>query len=464
MLKRCYWIIALFASLIFSSASIAKVSEEEAKRLHKDLTPYGAERAGNKAGTIPAWVGGITKDYIPAAYERKGQHHPDPYADDKKLYTITAQNMAQYDALLTEGLKALLKTYPETFFIPVYPSRRSASAPQWVYDNIYKNALKAELVNNGNGIDQAYGGIPFPIPTGFNGKVDPLMPLWNHLTRWRGVYVVRRSSEAVVQQNKAFALINGQQEVDFVYYHPDGNFETLDNRLLYYLSYIKQPPRLAGGAVLVHDTLDRIKDERAAWGYNAGQRRVRRAPNLGYDTPVPSSDGLVTADDVDIFNGAPDRYNWHFLGKKEMLIPYNSYELDSPKYKYEQILDAGHVNPKYTRFELHRVWVIEARLKKDIRHIYSKRTFYLDEDSWNIAVADQYDSRGDIWRVSLSYLKNYYEVPCLWTALDVYHDLHAKRYYAAFLDNEEESSLDFRDDPPPARYFKAAELRRRGTR
>lgn len=458
MFKRC--LLLVLSAWIVSAHSFAAVSVKEANRLKSELTPYGAMRAGNKVGTIPAWQGGLQEKDIPKNYV-KGMHHPNPYQDEKPSFTITASNMDQYENMLSDGLKSLLKSYPNTFYIPVYPTHRSASAPQWVYDNIYKNAINATLTNNGNGIKGAYAGIAFPIPNGANGKADPLKILWNHLTRWRGVFVKRDASEAVVQNNGTYSLVTSEQEIDFVYYHQDGTEKDLDNRLLYYVSQIKQPARLAGGAILVHDTIDRVKDPRKAWGYNSGQRRLRRAPNLAYDTPIASADGIIVADDVDIFNGAGDRYDWHFIGKQEMIIPYNNYQLDSNEISYDDLLKVGHVNPKHTRYEIHRVWVIEGTLKDNQRHIYSKRRFYLDEDSWNIAMADQYDERGNLWRVSLSFLKNYYEVPVLWTALDVYHDVSSKRYYVAFLDNEEDQTLRFDDVYPPAKYFKPAALRRR---
>ncbi|MCG8313283.1 MAG: DUF1329 domain-containing protein [Pseudomonadales bacterium] len=462
MFKRC-WILILACFCLISGQSVANVSAKEAARLKTDLTPYGAQKAGNKSGAIPAWTGGLQEKDIPHTYTL-GIHHPDPYADDKPIYTVTASNMDKYRDQLPTGLQALLRQYPETFTIPVYPTHRSASAPQWIYDNIFKNATQAKLVNSGNGIAGAYAGIAFPIPTDATGKADPLKILWNHLTRWRGVFVKRNASEAVVQRSGAYSLVTSEQEIDFVYYHKDGSEKDLNNRLLYYVSQIKHPARLAGGAVLVHDTIDRVRDPRKAWGYNAGQRKLRRAPNLAYDTPIASADGIIVADDVDIFNGATDRYDWKLVGKKELIIPYNNYQLDSNTVSYDELLTVGHVNPKHTRYELHRVWVVEGTLKSGQRHIYSKRTFYFDEDSWNIALADQYDENGQLWRVSVSYLKNYYEVPVLWTALDVYHDLSSQRYYVAFLDNEEKQSLVFEDAYPPAKYFKPAQLRRRSRR
>jgi hypothetical protein len=428
----------------------------DATLLDARLTPLGGERAGNAAGTIPAWTGGITQ--APAGYAGAGTRHVDPYAADKPLFTITRANLDQYREHLTPGQIALFNTWPNSYSMPVYPTRRSASAPQWVYDNTRVNAAKARLVGDGNGFVDAYGGIPFPIPE--NG----VQAVWNHIARYRGTYVVRRASEVAVQRNGSYSPITSQQEALFRVYDPKGSYAGLDNILFYYLSFTRSPARLAGSAVLVHETLDQIQEPRQAWAYSAGQRRVRRAPSLAYDTPIPNSDGLRTADDTDMFNGSPDRYDWKLLGKREIYIPYNNYRVSSPDITYRQLLQPGHLNPAYTRHELHRVWVVEGRLKSTARHVYSRRTLYLDEDSWQVAVADQYDGRGELWRVSMAYLKNYYELPAIWSALDVFHDLQARRYHVQNLDNEEPNTLDFAQPVPDVSEFTPAALRRRGTR
>jgi hypothetical protein len=444
------------ALVLLAGNSIAAVSPQDAAKLGSSLTPLGAEKAGNAAGTIPAWTGGITQ--APAGYKGSGTHHIDPFAGDKPLFTITRANLAQYRDQLTPGQVALFETYPDSFQMPVYPSHRSGSAPQWVYANTAKNAVSAKLLDGGNGFADAFGGIPFPIPQ--NG----VEALWNHIARYRGTYVVRRASEVAVQRNGSYSLVTSQQEALFKFYDPKGSYATLNNILFYYLSSTRSPARLAGGAVLVHETLDQVKQPRQAWGYNAGQRRVRRAPNLAYDTPISAADGLRTADDTDMFNGAPDRYDWKLLGKREIYIPYNSYKLTSAQVKYKDLLQVGHLNPAYTRYELHRVWVVEGTLKTGARHIYSKRTLYLDEDSWQAAVVDQYDGRGELWRVSMAYLKNYYELPTTWSALDVFHDLQARRYHVQNLDNEEANTIDFSQPTADDGYFTPAQLRRRGTR
>lgn len=444
----------LCLALSATSSSFAAVSKKEADKLRTTLTPVGAERAGNADGSIPPWRGGI--QFPPVDYRQAGQHHPDPFPEDEPLYVVTAKNMGKYEQHLTEGQKGLLKTYPNTFKIPVYETRRTGAMPQWIYNNIYKNALNAELVEGGNGIRDAIGGIPFPIPQ--NG----LEVIWNHNTRWRGQYAVRRASEVAVQPDGDYSLITTQAEIDYNYYRRGITPEQLDNVLIYYLSFTKSPARLAGGAVLAHETMNQVKEPRQAWGYNAGQRRVRKAPNLAYDTPVAAADGLRTIDETDLFNGSPDRYNWKLKGKEEIFIPYNNYRLGSPDITYENLLMPGHINPDYTRYEKHRVWVLEATLKPGQRHIYHKRVFYIDEDSWGAAVIDQYDERGELWRVSMAYLKTYYELPAVWTDMDVFHDLQSRRYHIQGMDNEEATTIDFSQESPGDRYFTPQELRRRG--
>jgi hypothetical protein len=450
-------------ALSFAAApTYAAVSASEAARLGKDLTPFGSLKAGNASGTIPAWDGGLTTP--PAGYKGgSGQHHINPFPDDQVLFTINASNMDQYSDHLADGIKAMLNTYPTTFRIPVYQSRRTHAVPDWVAKNTKDNATSAEIVGHSEGLKGAYGGYPFPILSG-NSEQKAWQAIWNHLTRWRGVSGTRRASEVAVQANGDYTLVTSQQEVFFNFYNPKGDESTLDNIIFYYLSFTQSPPRLAGGAVLIHETLNQIISPRNGWGYNAGQRRVRRAPNLGYDSPIAAADNLRTADDTDMFNGAMDRYDWDYEGEREIYIPYNNYEIGKKGLPYSEILGMSHLNPDLMRWELHRVHVVVATLKKGERHIYAKRRFYIDADSWNTALMDQYDGRGDLWRVSMGVLKNYYELPGVWTVLEAFHDLQARRYHVQGLDTEEPTTRVFTDDVPNKRYFLPASLRRRSVR
>lgn len=453
MLKKT--IITIGAALLLTGVSTVgwgKLTPEEISRLGRDLTPLGGEMAGNAEGTIPPWDGGITKP--PAGY-KKGDHHPDPYAEDKLLFTITAANMGQYADQLAAGHKALLKTYP-SFSMKVYPTRRSASAPQRIYEATSKAAATAELVNDGNGVKGAVNGIPFPIPK------SGIEVIWNHLLRFRGEIAERRIAQAAMTRGGDYTLVKFEDEFNLLYSKAGITEKELNNKILLFKQKVTSPARLAGEILLVHETLDQIKEPRAAWVYNPGQRRVRRAPNVSYDNPGTASDGIRTNDQFDMFNGATDRYDWKLVGKKEIFVPYNSYKLHSDSLKYKEILTPLHVNPEHLRYELHRVWVVEATLKEGARHLYKKRTFYVDEDSWQILVVDIYDNRDQLWRVSEGHPINYYEVPTFWTTLEVHTDLQSGRYLAIGLDNES-SMYNFDIERSMSDYSPGA-LRREGTR
>jgi len=434
-----------------SVATEAKVSSDQVSRLGKDLTPMGAVKAANADGSIPAWTGGITS--APAGYT-PGMHHPDPFSDDKVMYTVTNANKDQYAELLTPGLKKMFETYPNTYKMDVYPTRRSASYPQHVYDATIANAARAELVEGGNGIQGAAIGVPFPIPqTG-------LEAIWNHILRYRGVQATRNGGQAVPTADGSYTYIGFDEAIMLDYSKPDATPEELEksNILFRFKQKVTKPARLAGTALLVHETMDQVKKPRQAWTYNSGQRRVRRAPNVAYDAPGTASDGLRTTDDFDMYNGAPDRYTWELKGKKELLIPYNSYKLHSDSLKYDDIIKPGHIATDVVRWEKHRVWVVEATLKDGISHVYKKRTFYIDEDSWQIHVTDLYDNRDELYRVAVAYGLNYYDVPTHWSTLDVYYDLNSRRYIAIGLDNEE-PMYDFQSQQKERDYTPAA-LRR----
>ena len=291
-------------------------------------------------------------------------------------------------------------------------------------------AATAHLVDDGNGVDGAVIGIPFPIPS--NG----LEVIWNHLLRYRGETVACVLGQAAVTRGGAYTLVKNSLEIELRYSLPGMTVEELGNTMILYKQKTLAPARLAGDIVLVHETINQAREPRNAWTYNPGQRRVRRAPNIAYDNPGTTSDGLRTADQLDMFNGAVDRYDWELVGKREMYVPYNAYRLHGADLSFDDILVPLHVNPEHLRYELHRVWVVEATLKEGARHIYKRRTLYVDEDSWQIMVADIYDNRDQLWRVSEGHVVNYYEKPLIWPTLEVHLDLQAGRYLAFGLDNE----------------------------
>jgi hypothetical protein len=406
--------------------ALAKGTPQEIERLGKDLTPVGAEKAGNKEGTIPAWEGGLTK--APAGFDPK-KGYADPYAADKPLFTITAANAEQYKNKLAPGQLALLKKYP-SYKIVVYPSRRSAAIPQEQYDAIRKFAGAAELTSGGNGVaSSGVSSIPFPFPKAGEDV------LWNHSFRWRSGGVERDLSWYNVTANGSSFRVS---HTDKVIFDVVGNMDVKrDNMNFTYMGYYRQPATLEGTIILVYDTIDQGKEARSGWVYNAGQRRVRRVPELCCDWTADGTDGLRYVDQYDGWNGQTDRYTWKLVGKKEMYIPYNNYKLTDKSLKSEDVLKPGHPNPDLVRHELHRVWVVEGTLKAGARHLFAKRTMYFDEDSWQSAAADLYDSRGQLWRFQETYAMQMYDANFPLYSGVTYYDLNSGAYMLSYATFEE---------------------------
>ena len=443
--------LLLSFGLLLPLAAQAKVSAEQAAQLNGALTPFGAERQGDAAKGVPEWTGGLTQ--APAGYAGPGSFHVDPFADEKPLRVIDAQSLQADADNLSEGVKALFKAYPQSFKVPVYPSHRSFAAPQDIYQNTFSNAQKADLDGAGYGLVNAYAGIPFPIPA------DGRQAIWNHIARWQGRYIDEVAVTAQVTASGGYSLLRERIQLLSNYYNPKKDAGSLDNILYYFASELLPPSRDNGRALLVHETIDQVASPRSAWIYNPGQRRVRRAPTLAYDTPI---DGIY-ADDTDMYNGATDRYDWKLVGKQTLLVPYHNYAMEKQGREVAELVKPGHLNSDLTRWEMHRVWVVEATLRAGQRHVHGKRRFYLDEDSWYALMVENYDTRGELWHVNLAFTKNAYDVPVITPVNIVFHDLIAHSYTVIGLRNKEKAPRQFQLTPPPDSYWTPASLRRKGT-
>jgi hypothetical protein len=387
-------ITALLA--VMSASAMAAVSPEEAAQLGKTLTPVGAEQAGNKDGTIPAWTGGLTTP--PAGFKPGDGKRPDPYAGDKPRLVVTGKNADQYKDQLTAITYALLKRYP-TMRVDVYPTHRPIVFPKKVLENTAKNAVQARTVQDGLSIENALPGYPFPIPKTGNEAI------WNHLMRYQGVALTGKfdayNIDAAGTATLASTAVNFQEWPLFRADNIDKTIKSTDAFWLIRQDYTA-PARRAGEAFIVFDHVSPLAQPRKAWQYLPGQRRVKLAPDLAYDTPNPGVAGMLTYDDSFLYNGALDRYDYKLVGKREMLVPYNNYKVVNYSGPKEPLTRPNHFEPDLVRWELHRTWVVEATLKPGKRHIYHKRTFYLDEDSWNVVAADNYDARGQLFRGTLN--------------------------------------------------------------
>lgn len=383
---------ALAATGLLAPAHAA-VSADEAAKLKTTLTPLGAERAGNKDGTIPAWDGGYTK--LPAGW-KNGDPRPDVFAGEKPLLSISAKNLAEHEARLTDGTKALMKRYP-SFRIDVYPTHRTHAAPQWVYDNTFKNATTAKLIDGGYGVEGAYGGIPFPIPK------DGFEVFMNHRLAWTGVAERYQLNTWVVTADGKRTLSSaGVESWLWPYYFKDGQDKF---KGLYKLgSFIKSAPSaVAGEALVFHEPLN-AATPRGIWQYLVGQRRIRKAPSVAYDTPDTVTSGTGLFDQAFGSFGPMDRHAYKLIGKQEMYIPYNANK--SQLVSVDDIVKPSHLNPDHVRWELHRVWVVEADLLQGKRHAHPKRRYYIDEDTWGIVLSDHWDAQGQLHQM-------FYQLPYL---------------------------------------------------
>jgi len=445
-MKRILLRAVLVAAAFSASAVHAKVTQQEADQLKGNLTPMGAEKAASRDGQIPAWTGGLTT--APACYKGEGTRYCDPFPQDKPQVTITPANAQQYAARLSVGQMEMFKKYP-SYKMNVYASRRTFANPQFIYDATYRNALNASLGGNGEALNGAILGAPFPIPkTGHE-------PIWNHKVRYFGRSVQRWNNQFAVTTAGGYNQVKIREDVMFPYMRQGATPDNINNVVIYFLQIVTAPARLAGTITLVHETMDQIKEPRRAWQYNPGQRRLRRAPNVGYDNPGTAADGLRTNDQTNTFNGAMDRYTWKIVGKKELYVPYNSFVLHDSKYKYSDIMKKSHINQDLPRYELHRVWVVDSVTKPGTTHIYKRRTYYVDEDSWAILVVDIYDRRDQLWRFQESHTAMAYDKPFLGPIGETIYDLQSNRYLAQAFNNEDPENIEkaFDDD-----YFAPANV------
>ena len=439
----------LLAGLLHGPASSAAVTAQELQRLERDLTPVGAERAGNADGTIPPWTGGLAQQAMDPMVG-----YLDPYADDPILFTIDAANVDQYSEQLSPGHQELFRQYPDSYRMHVYPTRRSANWPQEVLDEVRKQAPLAAtegyaLLNVGR------SAVPFPITS------DPLQMMWNHSLRWRGGSVKRLYNVFPVDARGRYFTVG---ILDIIVFDQQGYMqESRPNRLANFLGVYLAPANIEGQITLVWEPIDETAQSRQTWKYETVSRRVVRVPSLAYDDLDQRTQGLRTSDQYDGWNGSPNRYNWKLLGKREMFIPYNSYKLSSKKLKYADILQPGHIDPDLLRYELHRVWVVEATLRPGKRHRYPRRIFYLDEDTWQVSMEEDYDSDDRLWRFGNHPAMQFYDVMVPWYRAMIHHDLRMGAYLASELDNETKISREwgFKGE---INDFLPVNLRRLGTR
>jgi hypothetical protein len=283
-------------------------------------------------------------------------------------------------------------------------------------------------------------GFPFPIPNNANEI------MWNHTLRFRSFKVKRELAVAPVTRDGSYTLKIERDQVLLNWSDPKNTkAEDLNNISFYYLRNTIAPAREAGNVLLVQEALNAtLNGGRQAWQYSPGTRRVRRAPNIAYDNPGTNTEGLSTSDSFDGFNGALDRYDWRVIDKTPHIIAANTYKAALTPYK--DFIKPLHLNQDVMRYELHRTWNFEAKLKPGTRHVYARRVYHNDEDAWQIATSELYDGRGQLWRVQEIPQKIYYNVPTCHESAELVYDLQAGRYIALTMQNEQKPSNSFADE------------------
>jgi len=453
-------LLAILLALTLAGRAGAKVTPEEAAELGKSLTPIGANPQANADGSIPAYTGSMLG--LPEGLEYKGPGHPypDPYADDPVLHNITAANADKHAEFLSPGLQAMFELYPETFRVMVYPTHRDGRYEDKYYARLQYNAVNAELYNGEDGIRGFTGSVAFPIPRS-GAEV-----IWNTRTSGPNYTLAGTYSDIAVFSNGSRSERRSNIMSEYPYANPANEVgaeeDTLGIWAAYVLTEVHVPVREKGTITSIFEPYDYITHAREAWRYLPGSRRVRRAPTVGYDTP-DGPGGFITVDDTLGFNGAMDRFDWNLVGKSELYVPFHSYKFDEPGLDYDTLLTPFHVNPDYMRYEKRRVWVVEANLKEGARHIYGKRRFYVDEDSWNIVMTENYDGRGELWKVVLINSIYEFNVPGYVNRAMMFHELRAGGYIVIRLVNDSDP-LDYTAAPEGEAYYSPTNVRKLGRR
>ena len=422
---------AVVGSGALPRGAIAQATGPDA--LKSTLTPLGGIRAGNADGSIPAWTGEMVPEF---ANYQLGEPLPSPFTDDKPLFRITPANVSQYQDKLSAGAIYMLQNHPD-YYMDIYPTRRTAVAPQYVYDYTYKNASTAQLSADGNSLSGAYGGTPFPIPT--NGK----QVIWNHELRWLGAnfyspvgstFLVTSTGQVVVKNT-----VNFWAQFPYYFKGEEASFNGTYSQIT--LTSIA-PAYMEGESELVLAKMNPLSDPPRGWEYLLGERRVRLAPQLQYDTPVDQTGGLVNWDEAQMFNGALDRYDCQLVGKKELFVGYNNnYAWTKPT---PTMFGQKFVDPSIMRWELHRVWQVEMTLAPGKRNVDFRRTAYVDEDSWGMLACDVYDANNQLWKYFHAVSAFLPGFPCVSTGyLTIVYDFHAGQYV---------SLGGFIDSTPATRY------------
>lgn len=412
-----------FAAVGLALGAQGAVTPDEATALGTTLTDIGAERSGNATGSIPPHTDRPLA--LPPGYQSGASRRIDPFADERPLRVLTGSNIGDMASQLTAGTRELMQRHPG-FRLDVYPTHRTVAYAEPLIANTRRNAIATRTTEGGSGLENALPGVPFPIPK------DGSEVMWNHRLRFIGRTLAFKYDNWFVDASGQRTLMStGQAIQEYSAFDPK-RVETLQENeaWLKWKWDISAPQRRAGEAALMIEAVNPVRQPRRAWSYLPGQRRTKLV-DLADDAPNSGSGGTCTNDDNFVFMGALDRFDVKLLGKREVLLPYNTYRL-SYHSNVDEVLQPRYVNPDLLRWELHRAWIVEAVLKPGQRHVYGRRVFYVDEDSWTALASDEYDLNGKLLRSLFAFLSYSYDAGAPYSLNYVAYDFGAGGYYMAY--------------------------------
>ncbi|HBP5126602.1 TPA: DUF1329 domain-containing protein [Pseudomonas aeruginosa] len=420
MSARCIFRHLLVTLAVSTAMCSVQAAPQGAGELGSKLTPLGGEVAASSSGDIPAWTAPGPQGGGWSYGQVRGDHWK--FKDDKPLYSIDSNSVTQYTSKLSPGQLELFKKIPG-YRMDVYPTRRTCGVPDFVADNTRQNIGFAKLDSTGVALEDAHvPGIPFPLPS-TGAEV-----MWNMKMRYRGLGVEIPKSISGISPRKGGEWL--RQSSDTFFFTPWGKkgsalFSSIGRLENATFSSYREPAALAGQAG-VQTTV--AGEQASTFYYFPGQRRVRRMPSYSYDAPQIGLDNQYTVDEANVFFGAMDRFDWKLIGKQELLVPYNAFGAYDTAAKVESFAGDDSIAPQSRRYELHRVWVVEANVRQGMRHQAPKRLFYIDEDSWNPLLAVDYDKQGQIWKVREGFSIPVYEIGACDVQAQVQYNLADHRY------------------------------------
>lgn len=404
--------------------SLARAAEVAAP----SLTPMGAELGGNADGSIPAWAG----------------DNGGPANRSTPAQQVSRDNVDAYLTLLSPGQRALLEALPDSFRMPVYGARRGYAPPAAFAADTAANAGRARLGDDGT-ISGLAAGLPFPgLGDSRGGGLSSnasagLAAIWNHRLRWRGIGRERRYQQVAVSTEGVLTPLSVREDSRFLR-GLDADRDKAAPLLLQQLFGIITPARLAGAVKLSHE---RIDGSISAWQRSpidgAGGESFNATSEAGGDTPVIGSDGLYTEDQREGYAGDPTRWRWTLIGKRDLLVPYHADNLHARGRPLGSVLGARHPDSSVLRYERHRVWQLEARLNPDDTGIWPRRTYYLDEDSWQVLLVEHYNRDDRVERLQEVHVRLAGDV--LLPAVEVIYDLPGRRYFVTGLETEADATV-----------------------